>query len=89
MGPGDRLTGLWPWLNLGLGQAGGNCSSGVRGAGDCNAAAASTWNGRTRYETGGMRRTHLRGHANILNLVHVGGIIKFGIGPSSEWVRRR
>ena len=27
------------------------------------------------YETGGMRRTHLRGHANILKrlLVHVGG----------------
>lgn len=35
-------------------------------------------NGRTRiylYETGGMRRTHLRGHANILKglLVHVSG----------------
>ena len=28
------------------------------------------------YETGGMRRTHLRGHENILKrqLVHVGGV---------------
>ncbi len=41
------------------------------------------------YETGGMRRTHLRGHANILKrlLVHVGGFnlglfmrTRFGIG---------
>jgi transposase len=41
------------------------------------------------YETGGMRRTHLRGHANILKrlLVHIGGFnlgllmrTRFGIG---------
>jgi transposase len=41
------------------------------------------------YETGGMRRTHLRGHANILKrlLVHIGGFnlglfmrTRFGVG---------
>jgi transposase len=41
------------------------------------------------YETGAMRRTHLRGHANILKrlLVHIGGFnlgllmrVLFGIG---------
>ena len=34
------------------------------------------------YETGGMRRTHLRGHTNILKrlLIHVGG---GNLGPTS------
>ena len=46
-------------------------------AGVAAATAASGWNGRMRISTrpAGMRRTHLRGHANILKrlLVHVGG----------------
>ena len=41
------------------------------------ALGISDWNGRTThlYRTGGLRRTHLRGHANILKrlLVHIGG----------------
>jgi transposase len=50
------------------------------------------------YETGGMRRTHLRGHDNILKrlLVHAGGCnlglfmrTRFGIGTPRGWQGRR
>jgi transposase len=49
------------------------------------------------YETGGMRRTHLRGHTNILKrqLVHVAGFNlslifrkMLGAGTPREWVNR-
>ena len=42
----------------------------------CNGAGVSDWNARSHlYNTGGMRRTHLRGHANILKrlCIHVAG----------------
>ena len=42
------------------------------------------------YETGGMRRTHLRGHTNILKrlVVHVGGCnLGSSCGRASAWVR--
>lgn len=50
------------------------------------------------YDTGGMRRTHLRGHKNILKrqLIHVGGfnlslILRklMGAGTPREWRNRR
>jgi transposase len=50
------------------------------------------------YETGGMRRTHLRGHENILKrqLIHVGAFnlslilrVLLGSGKPREWKNRR
>ena len=42
----------------------------------CCGVGASGWNANAHlYETGGLRRTHLRGHTNILKrlFVHIGG----------------
>jgi hypothetical protein len=48
----------------------------VIAASDCCGVAANCWSGRslTDYETGAMRRTHLRGHEKIRKrlLIHVG-----------------
>ena len=50
------------------------------------------------YETGGMRRTHLRGHKNILKrqLIHVGAFnlslilrVLLGAGTPREWKNRQ
>ena len=63
-------------------RPGRRCMAIVAGCGDDAAAAgcANAANGIERslahlYDTGGMRRTHLRGHTNILKrlLIHAGG----------------
>jgi hypothetical protein len=46
-----------------------------RAASDCCGGAVNTSNARSRvYDTGGLRRTHLRGHQDILKrlLIHAG-----------------
>ena len=74
-------------MNRTAGGASGSASSGNNkrcmatgddcaesGANGCHGYAVRRWNAVHLYETGGMRRTHLRGHKNILKrlLIRVG-----------------